>query len=56
SIRNTSASANYHVLIILFFYQVPMNKIETFEYAVKQPHIKFRHGSRRTAEEGGHYG
>jgi len=50
SIRNTSISAGYSVLIILFYYEVPMTRLETFEYAVKQPKYKYRHGGLRTLD------
>ncbi|GAG97638.1 unnamed protein product, partial [marine sediment metagenome] len=44
--------------LVLYYYEVPMTKIETLEYGVKQPRYKYRHGFARTAdpEEGGGYG
>lgn len=43
---------------IIRYYLVPMSKLETLEYAVKQPRYKYRKGFARTAdvEEGGGYG
>ncbi|MBA7547679.1 hypothetical protein ES705_40110 [subsurface metagenome] len=36
--------------IIVYFYEIPMSKLETFEYAVKQPRYKYRHGGPRTLD------
>ena len=37
-------------LILVYFYEVPMTKAERFEYAVKQPRYKYRHGSAITLD------
>ena len=50
SVRNTNSNATYPICMILWFYEVPMTKLETFEYAVKQPRYKIRHGGPRTLD------
>jgi len=47
SIRNT-APQNVRFCAIVYFYELPMSKLETLEYAVKQPRYKYRHGGPRT--------
>ena len=43
-----AGSADGRFGMILWFYEIPMTKLETFEYAVKQPRYKYRHGGPRT--------
>ena len=50
SARNTHASSPVRISFIVWFYEVPMSKLETYEYAVKQPRYKYRHGSARTLD------
>lgn len=50
SARNESTSYDIQFLTIVYFYEVPMNKIELLEYAVKQPRYKYRHGSATTLD------
>ena len=47
--RNTH-NASVRVCTIVYFYEVPMTKLELLEYAVKQPRYKYRHGSARTLD------
>ncbi|MBA7681157.1 hypothetical protein ES703_89487 [subsurface metagenome] len=37
-------------VLIVYFYEVPMTKAERFEYAVKQPRYKYRHGFATTLD------
>ena len=48
--RNTHTTAGFRTSIIVYFYEVPMTKLEKFEYAVKQPRYKIRHGGPRTLD------
>jgi len=48
SARNTHATTGVRISFIVWFYEIPMSKAETFEYAVKQPRYKYRHGGPRT--------
>jgi len=50
SVRNRHISESFPICIIVFFYEIPMTKLETLEYAVKQPRYKYRHGSARTLD------
>ena len=50
SMRSTESVNAKRYCIIVNFYEVPMTKAETFEYAVKQPRYKIRHGSARTLD------
>ena len=50
SARNESETKEMQFLIMVYFYEVPMSRAETFEYAVKQPRYKYRHGSLRTLD------
>ncbi len=48
SVRNTNIMDPSPICIIVYFYEVPMSKLEILEYAVKQPRYKYRHGGPRT--------
>ncbi|MBA7545638.1 hypothetical protein ES705_38007 [subsurface metagenome] len=48
--RNTHVENAVRVSAILHYYEVPMTKSETYEYAVTQPRYKYRHGSARTLD------
>lgn len=50
SVRNTHTTESYPISMIVYFYEVPMSKEETLEYAVKQPRYKYRHGGPSTVE------
>ena len=58
SAQGQDADKNCRFSAIVWLYVIPMTKVETLEYATKQPRYKYRHGSARTAdiEEGGGYG
>ncbi|MBA7686610.1 hypothetical protein ES703_95060 [subsurface metagenome] len=42
--HNTHVENNVRNVAILYFYETPMSKLEMFEYAVRQPRYKYRHG------------
>ncbi|GAG57313.1 unnamed protein product [marine sediment metagenome] len=46
----TTVDGNLPFAVILWFYEVPMSKEETYEYAAKQPRYKYRHGSATTLD------
>ena len=50
SLRNLRDSDAGRFCAILWFFEIPMSKIEILEYAVKQPRYKYRHGSARTLD------
>jgi len=50
SMRNRDINNNIRFMAMLWFYEVPMSRAETFEYAVKQPRYKYRHGSLKTLD------
>jgi len=50
SIRNTNETKTYPVLMIVYYYEIPMTKNETYEYAVKQPKYKYAKGGPRTLD------
>jgi len=50
SYRNQRTELVTRFCAIVWFYEIPMSKAETFEYAVKQPRYKYRHGSARTLD------
>ena len=50
SSRNPDSSLTQRFGMIIYFYEIPMTKAEIFEYAVKQPRYKYRHGSARTLD------
>ena len=50
SVRNADDTDTRQFLIVVYFYEIPMTKAEAFEYAVKQPRYKIRHGSARTLD------
>jgi len=43
-------TANKQFNATVWYYQIPMTKAERFEYAVKQPRYKYRHGSAITLD------
>ncbi len=50
SVRNSHVTLSFPICIIVYFYEVPMSKLETFRYAVRQPRYKYRHGGPRTLD------
>lgn len=50
SMRNTSVVNANRFCFIVWFYEIPMSKADTFEYATKQPRYKFRHGGPTTLD------
>ncbi|MBA7546832.1 hypothetical protein ES705_39231 [subsurface metagenome] len=50
SMRLDNDEANRRFNAIVWYYQIPMSKLEKFEYAVKQPRYKIRHGGPRTLD------
>jgi len=48
SARNSDTNYAIQFCMIVYFYEIPMSKLETLEYAVKQPRYKYRHGGPRT--------
>ncbi|GAH41905.1 unnamed protein product [marine sediment metagenome] len=50
SVRNTTVEYTFPICLIVYFYEVPMTKEETYEYAVRHPRYKYRHGGSRTLD------
>ena len=50
SMRNMDTEYARRFCAVLWFYEIPMSQLEKFEYAVKQPRYKRRHGGLRTLD------
>jgi len=50
SVQGQDTEKSVRFSAIVWYYLTPMSKLETLEYAVKQPRYKYRHGSARTLD------